>query len=87
MWSAEKLATATNSVAMIRAALAREWVTSTTTLSLSLIESMADNLNTPKALKLLEEWAGLNLDEGNDQPQQGAGELSRLLDALLGLAF
>ena len=87
MWSAEKLATATNSVAMIRAALAREWVTPTTTLSLSLIESMADNLNTPKALKLLEEWAGLNLDEGNDHPQQGAGELSRLLDALLGLAF
>jgi cysteinyl-tRNA synthetase len=62
-------------------------VTSTSDLAEALIKAMADNLDSPKALKLLEEWADLNLDEGNDHPQQGAGELSRLLDALLGLAF
>jgi len=87
MWSAEKLATATHSVAKIRSALSREWVTSTSDLSEALIKAMADNLDSPKALMLLEEWADLNLDEGSDHPQQGAGELSRLLDALLGLAF
>jgi L-cysteine:1D-myo-inositol 2-amino-2-deoxy-alpha-D-glucopyranoside ligase len=87
MWSAEKLATATTAIAMIRSSLAREWVTSTSHLSEALIKAMADNLDTPKALILLEEWASLNHDEGNDHPQQGAGELSRLLDALLGLAF
>jgi len=87
MWSADKLATATTAVAMIRSSLAREWVTSTSHLSEALIKALADNLDTPKALILLEEWASLNHDEGNDHPQQGAGELSRLLDALLGLAF
>ncbi len=87
MWSDATLEQAIAAVALIRTALSREWVASTDAVSSSIITSISNNLDTPRALQALEEWAHVNVAPGVDEAQRGAGDLSRLLDSLLGLAF
>ena len=87
MWSDATLEQAIAAVALIRTALSREWVASTDAVSSSIITSISNNLDTPMALQALEEWARVNVAPGVDEAQRGAGDLSRLLDSLLGLAF
>lgn len=84
MWSDESLRKATESVAIIRSALSREFVSPTEGLMSEIITSLSQNLDTPAALAKLRIWA----ERVDAAPtQQGAGELSRALDALLGLAL
>jgi L-cysteine:1D-myo-inositol 2-amino-2-deoxy-alpha-D-glucopyranoside ligase len=84
MWSDESLRKATESVAIIRSALSREFVSPTEGLISEIITSLSQNLDTPDALAKLRIWA----ERVDAAPtQQGAGELSRALDALLGLAL
>jgi len=86
MWSADKLNRATEVVTMIRTALAREEVAAVQSTSQAIVNAVANNLDTPAALKALETWAKETLD-GDSLVAGGAGELSRLIDALLGLAL
>jgi len=84
MWSDEILDEAIESVAAIRSALSRENVTSTDEVIAEIIAALADNLDTPRALIALRQWAS-RVDEAPFQ--RGTGELSRTIDALLGLAL
>lgn len=84
MWTAETLERAEISVAAIRSALSREYVSSTDVIIEEIITSLSQNLDTPAALTKLQKWAE---QVDNSPSQQGAGELSRVLDALLGLAL
>ncbi len=84
MWSDESLNKASEAVSIIRSALSREFVSPTEGLISEIITSLSQNLDTPAALAKLRIWA----ERVDDVPtQQGAGELSRTLDALLGLAL
>lgn len=84
MWSNEILERAIESVAAIRSALSREHVTSTDDVIAEIVAALADNLDTPRALTALRQWAE-RVDE--TPSQRGTGELSRTIDALLGLAL
>jgi L-cysteine:1D-myo-inositol 2-amino-2-deoxy-alpha-D-glucopyranoside ligase len=46
--------------------------------------ALADDLDSPAALRAIDSWAGRALSEGGDQPD-GPGLVSRAMDALLGL--
>lgn len=89
MWSDEKLRLANESVQLIRSALSREEVLNTDALCDEIISTVSNNLNTPKALEALELWAKSTTASESSlrAEQQGSGELTRLLDGLLGLAF
>ena len=86
MWERDRLADFVDEVALLRTALSRELVAPTTTVITTIIDSLANNLNTPKALNALLSWSKETV-EGVSSTQAGAGELSRTLDALLGLAL
>jgi len=86
MWTSEKIAIAHEAVSKIRTALAREEVADVERTGSAIVAAVADNLDTPTALKKLEEWADQTLS-GVSLVTGGAGELSRLIDALLGLAL
>ena len=87
MWTSDKLNAASASVDVIRTALSRELVSSTDQVISEIIDSLADDLNTPSALSALFKWASGVDSHGSEPSQKGAGELSRTIDALLGLAF
>ena len=87
MWTSDKLNAASASVVVIRTALSRELVSSTDQVISEIIDSLADDLNTPSALSALFKWASSVDSHGSEPSQKGAGELSRTIDALLGLAF
>ncbi|MEJ0014612.1 MAG: cysteinyl-tRNA synthetase [Actinomycetota bacterium] len=84
MWSNEILAQATEDVARIRAALARNEVASTTQTVNEIVKSLANNLDTPSAFKALFQWV-----EATERGEIGGstGEMARTLDSVLGLAF
>jgi L-cysteine:1D-myo-inositol 2-amino-2-deoxy-alpha-D-glucopyranoside ligase len=84
MWNSQVLEAATNSVASIRAALARNEVAPTSKLCKEILEALSNNLDTPRIMQLLADWV-----ESTERSGVGgsAGELSRLLDSALGLAF
>jgi len=84
MWDSEVLQMATQRVSEIRSALARTEVAPTGELCLKISEAIADNLNTPLAIKLIADWV---VDTENGATGGSSGELSRLLDSVLGLAF
>jgi L-cysteine:1D-myo-inositol 2-amino-2-deoxy-alpha-D-glucopyranoside ligase len=84
MWDSKVLQMATEQVSKIRAALARTEVAPTSELCQKITEAIADNLDTPLALRLIAEWAS---DTENGATGGSSGELSRLLDSVLGLAF
>ena len=89
MWSDENLHAAQASVDMIRRALSREEVLATDDLCFEIISAVSNNLDTPSALEALEKWAmaTTNPEVSLEARQKGSGELTRLLDALLGLTF
>ena len=84
MWTHAKLEIAKAEVEVIKSALSRELVTSTDHTIRAIIDSLAADLDTPAALTALLAWAN-GVD--HEASQKGAGELSRTIDALLGLAF
>lgn len=84
MWHEETLMSSENRVVKIRSALARIEVASTDEVIQIIASCIADNLDTPKALLALDIWA-----QRTESGEIGGsvGELSRFIDAALGLAL
>ena len=84
MWSESDLIRAEEFLDEMRIALSRMEVAPTDSTINQLISALADDLDTPTALKALRKW----LDETNAGKVGGSpGELSRAIDTLLGIAF
>lgn len=84
MWSDELLDDASRWIERLERALSREEVAVTDTAIKEIIESLADNLDTPRALQALCRWIE---STENDAIGGSPGELSRAIDSLLGLAL
>ena len=84
MWSDANLESAIQVVKRFRSALSRNEVAPTTELSHQILAALAQNLDTPRVMQLLQDWV-----EATEEGQVGGstGELARLLDSALGLAF
>ena len=84
MWHLETLLKSQERVMQLRSALARIEVAPTDKVMDSVAEHIANNLDSPSALEVLDEWA---LDTENGAIGGSVGELSRFIDAALGLAL
>lgn len=84
MWHTEILLRSQSRVAALRSALARIEVAPTDKVIESVAAHIANNLDTPNALQVLDQWA---LDTENGAVGGAVGELSRFMDAALGLAL
>ncbi|TSA22645.1 MAG: cysteinyl-tRNA synthetase [Actinomycetales bacterium] len=84
MWLEETLLTSQARVARIRSALARIEVAPTEKVIQEIAANIADNLDTPKGLQTLDNWA-IKTESG--EIGGSVGELSRFIDAALGLAL
>ena len=82
MWNEEILVEAEMEIAQLRAVLSSESFGSTDQLIQGIISAIADDLDTPKALSLINDWvnAATIHETSND-----AQELLKVLDAVLGL--
>ena len=84
MWRAELIEAAMLEIERLRSNLSRVDVAPTSELIQSICESLSQNLDTPKVLQLIRSW----MSETEKGAVGGeAGELSRALDTLLGLAL
>jgi L-cysteine:1D-myo-inositol 2-amino-2-deoxy-alpha-D-glucopyranoside ligase len=87
-WSEIVLSKSTQEVRIVRQALSKSDVKPVKEVIRFLSDSLANNLDSPMALRSVLKWANDSLDEsGNEATANDAGELSRTLDALLGLAL
>ena len=84
MWDAQTLAKSQERVTRVRSALSRIECASTDEVIGLIAKNIADDLNTPAALELLDNWA---LATSNGEVGGSVGELSRFIDAALGLAL
>jgi L-cysteine:1D-myo-inositol 2-amino-2-deoxy-alpha-D-glucopyranoside ligase len=84
MWHLETLLKSQERVMKLRSALARIEVAPTDKVMDSVAEHIANNLDSPSALEVLDQWA---LDTENGAIGGSVGELSRFIDAALGLAL
>jgi L-cysteine:1D-myo-inositol 2-amino-2-deoxy-alpha-D-glucopyranoside ligase len=84
MWSNATLESARLRVAKWRSALSREEVAPTDAVIAAVISALSRDLDTPSALLELDRWS-----EKTEEGQTGgsAGQLSRAIDSLLGLAL
>jgi L-cysteine:1D-myo-inositol 2-amino-2-deoxy-alpha-D-glucopyranoside ligase len=84
MWSDENIRRAQALSTKIESALSRSEVAPTQYLVKEIVDSLADNLDTPRAYEAIAKWCDRTADgdEGGS-----AGEVSRTLDSYLGLAF
>ena len=84
MWNQQLLTDAQLFIERMRSALSREEVAPTTDLIENMIHLLSQDLNTPSLFVALELWC-----HQTESGLQGgcAGELSRAIDALLGIAF
>ncbi len=83
-WSPEILQTAIKDVARIRESLSRNEVAPTSNVAAAIMESLADDLDTPRAFAALFNWVQ---ETESGLTGGSAGELARVLDSALGLAF
>ena len=83
-WSSELLNFASLNVEKVRTALSRAEVAASNDLIQSIIFDLANNLDTPSSLDRLLSWADKSEKEGNVNQ---SGEVSRAIDALLGLTL
>ena len=84
MWSDEILLTAQDRMNRLQSALSRNEVAPTKETVALIIASMADNLDTVRAIKVLDAWICATED---GQTGGSTGELSRALDTFLGIAI
>ena len=84
MWNADILIRAQTNVAKVRSALSRNEVAPTDQVISGIAASLASNLNSPLALEILENWV---TDTEKGLTGGSVGELSRFIDAALGLAL
>jgi len=84
MWSDGVLVEASRFALDIRSALARNEVAPTDALLKGIVQAISNNLDTPQALELVREWV-----EATNRGEVGGstGEIARVLDSVLGLAF
>jgi L-cysteine:1D-myo-inositol 2-amino-2-deoxy-alpha-D-glucopyranoside ligase len=83
-WSSELLSDAELWIIRLRTALSMMEVAPTLTVIRDITEALSENLDTPKVISILQNWV--------EQSEAGAiggeaGELSRAIDALLGLTL
>ena len=84
MWSDEILGTAQTRMDRLKSALSRNEVAPTQECVALIIASLADNLDTVRAIKVLDQW----IDETESGKTGGsAGELSRAIDTFLGIGI
>jgi L-cysteine:1D-myo-inositol 2-amino-2-deoxy-alpha-D-glucopyranoside ligase len=84
MWDRQLIDTAQAEIESLRKALSRVDVAPTTDLIQSMCDLLSENLDTPQILNLIRSWV-LATESGSIGGE--AGELSRALDSLLGLAL
>ena len=84
MWSAETLNSSKVRVAKLRSALSLIECASTDQVIELISQSIANDLDTPAALQILDRWASESIDGGTGG---SVGELSRFVDFALGLAL
>ena len=84
MWHSQELDSSREFLEDLRVALSRPEVAPTDKAIESIIASLSDDLNSPRALSAIQEWI-----TATKQGQVGGspGELSRAIDALLGIAI
>lgn len=84
MWNQQLLTDAQLFIERMRSALSREEVAPTTDVIKNMMHLLSQDLNTPSVFVALEQWC-----HQTESGSQGgcAGELSRAIDALLGIAF
>jgi L-cysteine:1D-myo-inositol 2-amino-2-deoxy-alpha-D-glucopyranoside ligase len=84
MWSDELLRRAEALLVKLDNALARTEVAPTAPVINEIVTALANNLDTPKTLQIIESWCDqtMNGDSGGS-----AGEMSRALDTYLGIAL
>jgi len=84
MWNDEILNDAERWIERLQRALSREDVAPTDSVIIHIIDALASNLDTPVALIEIQNWIR---ETEADKTGGSAGELSRALDTLLGLAL
>lgn len=84
MWNDEVLVRAASEIDELRLQLSRVDVAPTDSVIVGIITALSDNLNTEKVQELVRTWMR---DTNEGQRGGEAGELSRALDTLLGLAL
>lgn len=87
-WSSDLLTRASTDAALVRQALAKSEVYPVAGYLSELIDALSNNLDTPRALSIILKWARQSLDgENSHLLVNESGEMSRALDALLGLTL
>jgi L-cysteine:1D-myo-inositol 2-amino-2-deoxy-alpha-D-glucopyranoside ligase len=84
MWNEDQLIDAEGEIAALRQSLSRESVAPTLPVINAIATALSNDLDTPLILEILQKW---HLDTQNGIEGGHAGELSRALDSLLGLAL
>lgn len=84
MWSSKILEGANSDVNLLRAALSKGEVAPTDSVINEIVLALASNLDTESALVTLRDWSVRTI---NGETGGNPGELSRAIDALLGLAI
>lgn len=84
MWSDEILSAAKEDIERLRLALSKSEVAPTDQVITEIISALSDDLDTPSALHILRNWCERTI---SGETGGSAGELSRSIDALLGIAL
>jgi L-cysteine:1D-myo-inositol 2-amino-2-deoxy-alpha-D-glucopyranoside ligase len=84
MWTDNTLKLSQERVSRLRSALSKIECAPTDEIIRVLARNIADDLNTPAALAVLDKWASTTLDGATGG---SVGELSRFIDGALGLAL
>jgi L-cysteine:1D-myo-inositol 2-amino-2-deoxy-alpha-D-glucopyranoside ligase len=89
MWTEKDLDTATKSLTNLRIALSREEVAPTDEVVQAIISALSNNLDTGQAISHIQDWVQrtLSADYSPEENKGTPGELSRAIDALLGIAI
>ena len=87
MWTTDILESSQLQVTIIRRALARQFVLDPAKYIEQMIQAISSDLDIPKALEILMEWAKNSLNEINSPEIFTPGPMSRFLDSALGLAL
>ena len=84
MWVAEKIDAAQRFLDHLRLLLSRPEVAPTDSVIVEIVQAISANLDTPAALSALEKWC---VETEDNATGGNPGELSRAIDALLGIAL
>jgi L-cysteine:1D-myo-inositol 2-amino-2-deoxy-alpha-D-glucopyranoside ligase len=89
MWTDEDLEIATSNLSELRIALSREEVPPTDGVILAILTALSNNLDTVAAISAIQGWVRRTLDSDPSPGENkgSPGELSRAIDALLGIAI